>query len=884
VKKTFKKTAPDHQPLFRIRFLLVFFVVCFGFPVIPKAQPALTPDEIDEYREQARQLVSFLQFTLNTIGDPEVPVKEKDIIINESFRKFFESDKVQIEDDLVEQRDVPVNKDVQAYLKDIDFFFRNVNFDLRVEEITQEVNEKNQIFFKIQLNRNLKGVTIEGDTVNSNRIRYIEINLDDAEKDLKIASIYTTKLNEKEELRRWWNQLSKSWKAVLGSNVFVTDTIRMKDVLFFNDSLAVLDFLVTMKMSRDTLTLSVDDTLKIIFSDSSYFNVALLDKKLQKIISIDTITIGPDPGIQSLEPLSKLTGLERLDCREAGISDLMPLRNLSHLQYLDCSGTGVVSLDPLRYSNKLERLFLDKTPIRDIAPVAGFEQLQQLHFNNTQIDSLTPVGNLILLNDLECAQTQVTDISALEGLINLERLDISGTSVSDITPLKNLKNLYLLKFENTPVKNLQPLKDLGKLQLLFMDNTPVYDLSPLDGLPELNRIYCDQTGVTRKTANRFMEANPGVLVVFESAELINWWMELPEAWKAYFSDRVSDIHHPEKEELHKLTRIKNIDLSGIKEITTLQPVLNLSILNRLDCSGTSVRDIDPLRKLADLNFLDFSNTEVSDISALARLTNLNELRFDHTAVTDISSIMKLDELKLVYCDDTPVNRRQVVEFINTHPDCLIVYHTEELQQWWDTVPGVWKLLAEKYIKTNEKLNREQLHEIARLRKIDLSDFPEMARQSFQIKSLESIQQLIFLQELSFTNTGITSLEPLRGMKSLKVLRCPNNPIETLEPLSEVSNLEELDVQNTPVRSLEFLSTLDNLKKLNCSGTLIKSLKGVEYLQSLEELECYNTAIRSLKYAGNLENLRLIKCYNTRISKRTIEKFRETHSGIEVIYY
>jgi len=145
------------------------------------AQQALSGEEIDEYRAQAQQLVSFLQFTLNTIGDPDVPVKEKDIIINQSYLKFFESDKVQIEDDLVEQRDVPVNKDVQAYLKDIDFFFQKVTFEFTVEEITEEINEKDQLFFKIQLNRNLQGITIEGDTVNTNRVRYIEINLDELE-------------------------------------------------------------------------------------------------------------------------------------------------------------------------------------------------------------------------------------------------------------------------------------------------------------------------------------------------------------------------------------------------------------------------------------------------------------------------------------------------------------------------------------------------------------------------------------------------------------------------------------------------------------------------------------------------------------------------------
>ncbi len=864
--------------------MLIVMVACFAGMSPLKAQHALTSEEIDGYRAQAEQLTSFLQFTFNTIGDPEVPVKEKDIIINQSFSKFFESEKVQIEDDLVDHRDVPINKDVQAYLKDIDFFYKQVAFEFRIEEITQEINDKNQLFFKIQLNRNLQGVTIEGDTLNTNRVRYIEINLNDSEKDLKIASIYTTKLNEKEELRKWWNELPLQWKEIFGCNIALSDTIRMKDVLYFDDSLACFNLLTSQRMSRDTLSLFVTDTLKIILSDTAWLNTALLDKQLKKITELDTITISSGLDIISLKPLSKLANLGRLVCSNTGIDDLMPLRNLTHLYYLDCSGTLVESLEPLRYSNEMEQLFISNTRIRDIATLTNFELLEQLHFNHTEIDSLYPLHDLVQLSDLEFSHTPINDIVPLSELINLERLDFSNTTVSDVGPLKKLKNIYFLKFEDSPVKNLQPLKDLSKLQLLFIDNTPVYEISPLNGLPELNRVYCDQTGITRRTANQFMEDNPGVLVIYESAELINWWKTLSAEWKGYFSDYVSTIADPNKEELHEITKIKSVDISGREGIKTLKPLQNLAMLNNLDCKGSGIENIDPLQELADLNFLDFSNTSVDDISVLAKLGKLGELRFDDTRVTDIGPILYLDELRLVYCDNSPVDEGQVMEFIIAHPGCLIVYQTQKLELWWENIPDVWKLLAGKFIQNNETLNREQLHQIAKLRRIDLADFPEMGNRSLQIESLEYINKLAFLEELSFKNTRITSLGPLRGMNTIKVLHCPNNPIETLEPLSEVKNLEELDVQNTPIENLEFIATLYKLKKLNCSGTMIKTLKGVEYLQSLEQLDCYNTGIRNLKYAQNLENLKLIRCYNTRISARAIEKFKEARPDVEVIYY
>ena len=115
---------------------LLLLVFSFGFAQnqstssTPSGQSdaALSEEDIAAYKKQAAQMVSFMEFAFNTLGSSKSEYKDKDIIINQSFLKFFKDAKVQIEDDLVEQRDVVTNKDVQAYLKDIDFFFNEVVF------------------------------------------------------------------------------------------------------------------------------------------------------------------------------------------------------------------------------------------------------------------------------------------------------------------------------------------------------------------------------------------------------------------------------------------------------------------------------------------------------------------------------------------------------------------------------------------------------------------------------------------------------------------------------------------------------------------------------------------------------------------------------------
>ena len=70
------------------------------------AKPVITEftaEQIEAFRTQSSALVKFFEGTLNFLADKKNPVKEKEIIINDSYLKFFLDNKVQIEDDLDEK-------------------------------------------------------------------------------------------------------------------------------------------------------------------------------------------------------------------------------------------------------------------------------------------------------------------------------------------------------------------------------------------------------------------------------------------------------------------------------------------------------------------------------------------------------------------------------------------------------------------------------------------------------------------------------------------------------------------------------------------------------------------------------------------------------------
>ena len=98
-----------------------------------KTAPAPTDPEVKEHEQKVKDMVAFLEYVLNTLGDKTTSARDKDVLITESYTKIFRDGKVQVEDDLVEKRNVITNKDVQAYLKDVDFFFDNIKFEFKIK-------------------------------------------------------------------------------------------------------------------------------------------------------------------------------------------------------------------------------------------------------------------------------------------------------------------------------------------------------------------------------------------------------------------------------------------------------------------------------------------------------------------------------------------------------------------------------------------------------------------------------------------------------------------------------------------------------------------------------------------------------------------------------
>ncbi len=849
----------------------------------------LTPEELERQKQRVKDLVNYLEGTLNFLGDPKSVVKEKEVIINESFLKIFKDDKVQVEDDLDESREVPIHKDVQAYLKDIEFFFRTVRFKFHISEITFNTNEDNLNYFRVTFNRDLEGVTINGDTVSNRKVRFMEINLDEVTSDLRIASIYTTKLNVMEEKRLWWNSLTQAWRTYFGSQVIVYDSIRLSDVYYVVDSLILVAREAGPEL-QDTssyydLELPPERRFPVNAGklDSLHVDNRELFNKISGVLKQTRVDVSGNPDIRSLAPLSELSDLVDLDCSNTLIISLSSLRNLNHLEALDVSNTPIDDLSPLTYSTSIRSLDCSFTLVNDLSVIEGLYNMERLACAGIRISDPGFASSMTGMRDLDLSETDIHDLAPLRQMVLLEDLDISGTGVRDLEAVTSFKGLKYLDAEGTSVSSVKPLSVLQSLEVLRISYTAVDDISPLESLPHLKRIYWDSNGEfvmdkkkKREQAIAYMNAHPGSLVIFESEELLSSWSELEEPWKELARNAVSLSENPTKEELHALLQLEEVRIDSSR-VTTLGPVARLYNLKRLSIPGLQVNDLSPVGQAIELEYLDISNTPARSIEFAASLKKLQELNLEGTQVEDLSPLFDLTGLKLVYADRSQVKDSDVRLLRDRVPGCNVIYRTEALSAWWTALPDAWKSYFVSGFSLHSPPTREQLHQLYYLPELTVGNSPDIA-------TLAPLAQLAHLEVIRLNEVGTGDLGHISGLTGLKELHCTRMPVSDLTPVSSLTGLEVLNIENTPVEDLKPLAPLAKLREIYLSGTQVKSLKPLSDLRRLEIVELNNTQVKSISNLGSLPALQSVSCFNTRISSRSIEKFKEEKPRCKVVYY
>ena len=850
--------------------IAALLVLLIGIAESGQAQK-LSKEETTRYETEVKTLLNYLQETLNFIGDSTATAMEKEIVFTESWSKIFIDDKVQIEDDLDANRKTPINKDVQAYLKDIDFFFRSAQFKFDLQSIANSTRADGSIFFKATLTRHLTAKTIADEAIDNIRNRFVEVNLDRQNSSLKIASIYTTKINEKEALRNWWNGLSMNWKNRLGAEIRLYDSIPLSSVGLISSA----DFMASYPY-KDPAT--GETVLKDKFFKTEA-DMKELDSKLKLVTQKQKVDLSGIREIISVEPLCELSDLVWLDISGTSVDDISPLRNANKLKVLKANSALFDDISALKYCITLEELEADNTGISDLTVLHSLRNLKKLNIANTMVSRLNELKNCPNLITLNLGNCKISNIAALQDLSQLNNLDISNTAVRDLSPLSQLQELKSVNISGTAVIHLEPLSEMENLREIDCSHTNISDLSPLKGNKRLSKIYCDQSRVDNTEASNFTKDNPFTLVIYDTEALKNWWNQLPIYWKAIFSKQAKIDTEPTTEQLHQVINLQELELEGNTYIQNLLPVSRLTNLKTLNIANTEINNLFAIQGLGNLETLDISSTFINTIDPLQEMHNLKTLNISNTPVNDLTPLANDDNIEVIIASNTNIGKPQVVALKEKQRQVTIVYDTEQLVTWWQGLDDNWKGIFKSHLVMHhsDTPNALQLQQMADLKEISIGT-------EYPITTLQPLTNLFWLESLTINNQSIRDLQPLANKPYLKELNAQNTPISSLKPIEDNTQLQILNIENTQIGDLGPLSKMNELITLNAAGTPIKSLKPLSGLMKLENLYINNTNIRSLSNIENLMSLKNLKVYNTKLTNKKVASLQQKRLDMNIVFY
>lgn len=655
------------------------------------AEPLAPADE-----KKVTDLVSFVELLFNTVGGQAASRKEKDVIISETYLKAFAGDQAKIEDDL-HPREVIINKDIQNYLRDVDIFFKNVQFDFDVKDIKKLVNKDGGSYFRARVLRKLKGTTFNVEDVQNELERFIEINVNEAKGELKIASIYNVESNNRLTLQQWWKDLSFEWKVIFQR--------RLRNEISATDA-------------------------------TQLFGITELDISYNRYV-------------ETLDPLNVLVNLKKLNLSNTTVKDLNPLKGLSNLEELYLSNTTIKDLSMVKELPSLRVISFESTEIGDIEPLMNLPMLEKIVCTNTR---LTPEKVKELrknLPNVEVIAESVTlskwwkglspdwqdvfrahvdmlklepDVQELDQISDIKKIDISGKSgITDLTPLAAIKDLQEFKANKTGITSLTILSQMRSLRKIDISDTYVNSLDPLLNLEKLEHLNVDYTSVPEGESVDFLIDHPNTLVIFNSIKFIPAWLKLSNEWRSFLMEQIDYTGNKNLpvEALFQIINLQELDISDRDEfadmaglsilpvltklnfsklmsVANLETVAELKALEELDCSYNPIENLGPLSQLTRLKKLNIEYTKVTDLTVLPQLTklrsvnmsstrikNLNELRSlpnleeiecSNTAINSLSPLITLRNLKKISCFNTKLNDKDIKELKSTLTECKVVFY------------------------------------------------------------------------------------------------------------------------------------------------------------------------------------------------------------------
>lgn len=478
---------------------------------------------------------------------------------------------------------------------------------------------------------------------------------------------------------------------------------------------------VVQDLKADSLQIS-DISVVSLFKDLNNLSLANTDvndiSPVSSCVNMTSLNLSWTE-VTDLSPLSNLLNLYDLDISNTPVENIHPLQALVNLHFLNIEGTKVTDLSPLKSLDRLNEVNFSNTQISDLMPLDKMSRLSKIYCDNSLVDKkmtdtfMSSNPNVLVIYETKALESWwnnlpsfwkdlltdqamtskrptkeelhsiinirnlkvnhfIQDAEPISRLTNVEFLDISDSKIDDLSPLYGLHNLKSLNAKNTTVSDLSPLANLKNLKELNIENTEVKSLQPLHESSSLLRVYADGSDVSRDEVVDLKRKQRQLTVIYQTDALRSWWGNLDMSWREIFSNHLVCNSNPTAEQLQAIVDIEEITVDPSNVVYSLEPLRQMSFLNKLTINNNQIHDLTPLNDKEFLEVLSVSGNPVDNIIPLANSHALKNLNIENTPVSDLTPIASLKNIKVLNIGGTSVRNLKPIAEFNALEDLSIV--------------------------------------------------------------------------------------------------------------------------------------------------------------------------------------------------------------------
>lgn len=259
---------------------------------------------------------------------------------------------------------------------------------------------------------------------------------------------------------------------------------------------------------------------------------------------------------------------------------------------------------------------------------------------------------------------------------------------------------------------------------------------------------------------------------------------------------------------------------------------------------------------------DTAKIEYIDVSGMQVESNATELNLQGKNITDISSLYSLENLELVDLRNNPINQTDIVAFIETNPNCQVLWSVQVYSQEFDntaetisfnTSDTVNKSDIEDFINLLKNLKTIQLYNT----NISSADYAELKNDFSQI----DFDMTVIISGCEFNNDSsvidLSNCTEEYDKSLLAELEYLNEINSIIFGDNAISNeLKDELIEKYPNISFDWKTQLLNkdyssaATEIDISGTEISDLEGfksqLHYLTNLEYIDMCDCGLTNLQ--------------------------------------